>query len=376
METSRYNIVDVITVGMAAVFSLLYAGYFLTVRDVTDATQLVVFFEMTLFGAALVALYGSVWLALQTDAEDHLRRRLLWWGGAGAVFLVFVSGSLMIVVSPAPDFEDQLLQLLFSGGFGVSAGLVMGVLEIQGIKQARARTRADLAARKREEERQRLELLNQYLRHEILNKVQIIEMNADIALRRTDESIAEYDRLKTIARRTSDIGRFVQSIRSILQASDHQPSLEPVALCGVLTTEVEKLQRSFGGVTITHSTPDDVHVEADDLLSTAISNLLENAVENGAERIDVDVAIRDDCVALHVTDDGPGIPSEARATLFDPPDSGDHGYGLFLTKNLVELYGGRLELAETGADGTTFALTLARCSPENGTWATTSVKTN
>ena len=219
-----------------------------------------------------------------------------------------------------------------------------------------------------------VELLNQYLRHEILNKVQIIEMNADIALRRTDESVAEYGRLETIAQRTSDIGRFVQSIRSILQASDHQPSLESVQLSGVLSTEIEKLERSFPDVTVTHSTPEDVHVEADDLLSTAISNLLENAVEHGAKRVDVGVAVDDDRVTLRVSDDGPGIPQEAQPTLFDPPESGDHGYGLFLTKNLVELYGGRLELAETGPDGTTFILALSRISPDEETWATTSVK--
>jgi signal transduction histidine kinase len=374
MEAPRNTLVDTAVLAVAAIFSVLYAVYFLTVRDVTDVTQLQAFFEMTLFGAALVTLYGSTWLALGTDAEEHLRQRLLWWGGAGAVFLVFVSGSLMVVVSPAPDFEDQLLQLLFSAGFGVSAGLVMGVLEIQGIKQARERTRADLTARKREEERQRLELLNQYLRHEILNKVQIIEMNADIALRRTDESVAEYGRLETIAQRTGDIGRFVQSIRSILQASDHQPSLESVQLSGVLSAEIEKLERSFPDVTVTHSASEDVHVEADDLLPTAISNLLENAVEHGAERVDVGVAVDDDRVTLRVSDDGPGIPQEAQPTLFDPPESGDHGYGLFLTKNLVELYGGRLELAETGPDGTTFVLALSRMSPDEETWATTSVK--
>ncbi len=373
MESPRDTLVDAVVVAVAAIFSALYASYFLTIRDVTDVTQLQAFFEMTLFGAALVTLYGSTWLALQTDAAAHLRQRLLWWSGAGAVFLVVVSGSLMVVVSPAPDFEDQLLQLLFSGGFGVSAGLVMGVLEIQGIQQTRARTRADLAARKREEERQRLELLNQYLRHEILNKVQIIEMNADIALRRTDESMPEYDRLETISQRTGDIGRFVQSIRSILQASDHQPSLEPVALADIITGEAGKVERSFD-VRVTVSVPEDIHVEADDLLSTAVSNLLENAAEHGADAIEVDTSVGDDCVSLAVTDDGPGIPRAARRTLFDPPESGDHGYGLFLTKNLIELYGGRLELADTGADGTTFALTLSRATPEGETWAMTSVK--
>jgi signal transduction histidine kinase len=285
-----------------------------------------------------------------------------------------VNVAMLSVVSPAPDFEDQLLQLILSGGFGLSAGLVMGVLEIQAIQQELARTRSDIAARQREEERQRLELLNQYLRHEILNKVQIIETNADLLRRRVDDSFAERERLDTIVRRTSDLGRFVQSIRSILQASDHEPSLEPVDVLAVVDREATKLGRSFDDVTVDVRAPEKVMAMADDLLSTVVSNLLENAAEHGADRITVTVEQGEETVTLRVTDDGPGVPVERRDSLFDPPESGDHGYGLFLTKNLVELYGGRLELTDGGPPGTTFEVTLSKATDGAAAWATTSVK--
>jgi signal transduction histidine kinase len=371
--TTRRTPTDAAVVAVAALFSLAYAGYFMTVRDVTDVGQIQALLEMTLFGLALVALVGSVWLALQTEAERRLQRRQLWWAVAGVVFLVVVNGWLMIIISPAPDFEDQLLQLLLSGGFGFSGGLLMGVLETQTIRQERARTRSEVRARKREEERQRLELLNQYLRHEILNKVQVVEMNTDIVLQRLDCSHPEYERLQTVAQRSEDIGRFVQSIRAILEASDHEPTLEPVDVAATFQSEAEKLERSFEA-TVTLDLPEQLLVEADSLLSTAVSNLLENAAEHGATEISVTAETSEDSVTLHVADDGPGIPPEARATLFDPPESGDHGYGLFLTRNLVELYGGRLKLAETGPDGTTLLLSLSRATESAETWSMTQVK--
>jgi signal transduction histidine kinase len=361
MERSGHSRVDLAVSIVAGVFALLYAGYFLTVRDVTDVNELQAFFEMTLFGVAVVVLFGSVWLTVRTDARPRLERRLLWWAVGGIGFMLLVNVSMLAVVSPGPDFEDTLLQVLLSGGFGMAAGLVMGVLEIRASQQERARVRSELTAQRREQERQRLELLNQYLRHEILNKVQIVRANADLLLREGEDSER---RLATIVDRSDDLSRFVQSIRSILQASDHEPSLEPVDLGAVAAEEAEKLERSFEAVTVVLDVPAGVTVEADTLLGTVVSNLLENAAEHGAETIELTATRAEETVTLRVSDDGPGVPPPARDSLFDPPESGDHGYGLFLVRNLVELYDGRVRLVETGADGTTFEVTLARHTDE------------
>ena len=62
-----------------------------------------------------------------------------------------------------------------------------------------------------------------------------------------------------------------------------------------------------------------------------------------------------------VTDDGPGIPSRLRADLFKPRLDGalgSHGLGLPLSRRLVELIGGSLDLDSTGPDGTTFRIGL------------------
>lgn len=102
---------------------------------------------------------------------------------------------------------------------------------------------------------------------------------------------------------------------------------------------------------------------ADDLLPRVFGNLLSNAVEHNDDavpRISVTVTEWVDEVTVRIADDGPGIPASERETLFERSERADHGLGLYIVGELVERYGGRVELVETGPDGTTFDVTLDR----------------
>jgi signal transduction histidine kinase len=76
----------------------------------------------------------------------------------------------------------------------------------------------------------------------------------------------------------------------------------------------------------------------------------------------VTVKTGEEWVDIQVRDTGSGMPATERERLFEPPESGDHGYGLYLIRNLVELYGGTLGLVETGPDGTEFRVRLPAVS--------------
>ncbi|WP_328821414.1 sensor histidine kinase [Natronorubrum halalkaliphilum] len=95
-------------------------------------------------------------------------------------------------------------------------------------------------------------------------------------------------------------------------------------------------------------------------------NLFENAVEHAesdASRIEVDVETTPETATVTVADNGPGISADTRATLFERK-SQHHGLGLYLSRILANRYGGRIELVETGPDGSVFAVTLQRATPE------------
>jgi signal transduction histidine kinase len=61
-----------------------------------------------------------------------------------------------------------------------------------------------------------------------------------------------------------------------------------------------------------------------------------------------------------VGDNGPGIPAEVRARLFEPQSSSKPagtGLGLAICRQIVERLGGRIEAGERGP-GTMFTVTL------------------
>ncbi|EPX63764.1 sensor histidine kinase [Cystobacter fuscus DSM 2262] len=115
--------------------------------------------------------------------------------------------------------------------------------------------------------------------------------------------------------------------------------------------------------------PAPAYVEADTLrVVQVLSNLLENAIKYSLEGAPVEVRLElvEATARVWVSDQGPGIPEERRAQLFTPfgrlreagQDSPGLGLGLYISRQLAELQGGKLELAPSRGEGTTFTFTL------------------
>ena len=102
-------------------------------------------------------------------------------------------------------------------------------------------------------------------------------------------------------------------------------------------------------------------------LHRVLSNLVSNAlkftpsggrVELGAQRLE-------DSTSLWVADTGCGIEASARHMLFDKytrlekhDDVEGTGLGLFVTKNIIEAHGGRINIQSEVGVGTTFTIIL------------------
>ncbi len=114
-----------------------------------------------------------------------------------------------------------------------------------------------------------------------------------------------------------------------------------------------------------------VSVEADPkALERAVINLVKNAFEAGGEQTQVQVAISpsaDGRCSIVVEDDGPGIPEQVRATLFDPfvskGKSGPHlGLGLAIVREIVDACKGEIRLSDRAPQGTRFELLLPQAT--------------
>ncbi len=95
-------------------------------------------------------------------------------------------------------------------------------------------------------------------------------------------------------------------------------------------------------------------------LETALRNLLSNAVKHHdlpSGRLSVAACIDDSFCRISVTDDGPGVPAAARERIFKlfqtltASERGGSGIGLALTKRLVEVHGGRIEVISPVREG-------------------------
>jgi signal transduction histidine kinase len=107
-------------------------------------------------------------------------------------------------------------------------------------------------------------------------------------------------------------------------------------------------------------------------LARAVGNLLDNAVRHARTRIAVTGEEVGGRVRVTVTDDGPGIPAEQAAFVFqrftrldDARSAGDGGAGLGLAiaRDIVVRHGGSLDLESAAPTGARFVLSLPSGEP-------------
>ena len=115
-----------------------------------------------------------------------------------------------------------------------------------------------------------------------------------------------------------------------------------------------------------------VMVDADRAhLGLILDNLLNNALVHGKGGI-TEIAVSGDPPTIRVMDHGPGVPSEARARIFEAffqvegqlHGRGGVGLGLAVSRQLAELQGGSLILEPpTPIGGSCFRVTLPASAP-------------
>gem|GEM_PF-3510723 len=101
--------------------------------------------------------------------------------------------------------------------------------------------------------------------------------------------------------------------------------------------------------------------ELADILDNLFQNALRAMADSQSPRIDIHIAKTGSRISLRFCDNGPGIPAEFTDSVFEAgvSYSGGSGSGLHRARQLLTLYGGRIEIAETqNQDGACFRLEL------------------
>ncbi|PWK68500.1 HAMP domain-containing sensor histidine kinase [Aminobacter sp. AP02] len=96
----------------------------------------------------------------------------------------------------------------------------------------------------------------------------------------------------------------------------------------------------------------------------AITNLVQNAIEHGGGAGKITIAVNSPAT-VEISDEGDGVPAEERERIFEPfyrlkPRGHGAGLGLNLVQEIMQIHGGRIELACIERKGACFRLVFAQ----------------
>ena len=165
------------------------------------------------------------------------------------------------------------------------------------------------------------------------------------------------------------VGEMLESSR--LQLGERKLRREPVALHELAREAVEAMPLPDHEVELV-GTGEVVEVDRT-RLKRVLTNLLQNAGKYAPKGTAVTVRVEGRSVA--VADEGPGVPEDALARLFEPfyradrsrsRATGGVGLGLMIARQVVELHGGRIRAANRPNGGLVVHLTLPTESAGSG----------
>jgi PAS domain S-box-containing protein len=216
-----------------------------------------------------------------------------------------------------------------------------------------------------ERQRDLLEVLNQVLRHDLRNDLQIVDSYAELLEDGTEADTREYvEKIRECTTNavefTSTAGDLAETIRN----SDNES--RRIQLTELLETKCAEARQTHPNATVECAdVPADVAVSATEMLGSVFRNLLENGIKHNdttAPTVRISGERHEDTVEIRVADDGPGIPDDRKAQVFTKgnrgPDSDGTGIGLYLVRTLVEGYGGEIRVEDNDPTGSVFVVSL------------------
>lgn len=215
--------------------------------------------------------------------------------------------------------------------------------------------------------------------HELRTPLSVMHTAAGVTLKQPHRDEAEYrEAIEMLNEQTRRLSRIVKDMfilaradagrypltKSMLYLDD---LLEEVAHAGCLlasnkniTVEVEKsMEATFYG--------------DEDLLRQMVLNLVDNAIKYtpSGTIIKLGLAQRQSEYLISISDNGKGIPEEAKSRIFErfyradksrarsvETDGGGAGLGLAISRWIAEAHDGSLDLSHTDRNGTTFLIKL------------------
>ncbi len=233
------------------------------------------------------------------------------------------------------------------------------------IRNVRENNQAKVTEQLRKERSSLLGDMASNIIHDLKNPSAIISMNVEL-LKMDGLQKEQDDKCDTIL---SHIRRITAMLNEILDFSKGAPTVVKAEVdIADIFKEIETLNQAAlkkAGIKLVIPSLSQKIIVDESKIIRVLQNLIGNAtdiLEKDKGVITVGCEKKDDTLVITCADNGPGIPEEMQACLFDAftskGKSKGTGLGMAITKSIVEAHGGELSF-KTGPDiGTTFLITL------------------
>ena len=205
------------------------------------------------------------------------------------------------------------------------------------------------------------------LTHEIMNTVSPIASLSDTLSRYIHDTSHDHREdiasgLETIGASSRELIDFVQNYRELTGVA--RPIKKPLLvrdLIGKVMELTRKMVDEAGAqCTFSEQTPDTLIYADEGQISQILINLIKNALQAGAKRIDISARMdKDDEMVVRVANDGAPIPASAQEQIFIPfytTKKEGSGIGLSISRQIMRNHNGTIELVRSDAAQTVFEL--------------------
>lgn len=222
----------------------------------------------------------------------------------------------------------------------------------------------DISSEIAENEQQSWSKLIRVLTHEIMNTVTPIASLSETLLGFEDVSEEVRDGLDTISQSSRGLIKFVESYRNLTRVA---PPVKKAFYFREVAERVISLTREqaliTGAVCTYLERSDDILLYADEgQITQILINLVKNAIQAEARKIEISAEIdMSEHVIINISNDGRPISKESQEEIFVPfftTKQEGTGIGLSLSRQIMRLHNGSLNLVQSNESLTVFRLTF------------------
>jgi two-component system OmpR family sensor kinase len=207
--------------------------------------------------------------------------------------------------------------------------------------------------------------------HELRTPVAIVRGNVELLRSGKLGGVDALEGLEMIDSESKRMSRLLDELLALARLESSVHSFQPLEVRTILEEGAGRV-RLLGEREIRVEGPSGLWTEGDpDLLDQALLNVLKNAFAHTVDGGRITLACAADETRVHLTgtDNGPGIPDDELARIFDrfyraqgprSGDSGGAGLGLAIAQRLVDLHGGSMSAENVEGTGARFTITLPR----------------